>query len=200
MPIDIIRETYFKRSRIPSRYSQDTPLIPEKVDLDSFKSLANIEHNVKDFVKNGSNLFIFSSNVGNGKTSWATKIGKAYIDYASDYAMQCPVLFVNIPSFLFKKKSAMTDASLRDEVVAIEGSILNARLVIWDDIAIKDLSEYDKEQLYVWIDTRTSNCKSNIYTSNIGILDLESIIGARLYDRIVSYSTQICLKGHSRRK
>lgn len=200
MPIDIIKETYLKRSKIPTRYIQDTPLIPEKVDLESFKALSNIEHGVKDFVKDGSNLFIFSSNVGNGKTSWATKIGKAYINYASDYAVQCPVLFVNIPSFLFKKKASITDASLRDEVAVIEGSIPIARLVIWDDIAIKDLSEYDKEQLYVWVDNRTSNCKSNIYTSNIGLQDLESIIGARLYDRIVSYSTKICLNGHSRRK
>lgn len=199
MPIDIVKETYLKRSRIPLRYQKDISLIPEKIDLEVFKTLSSVEKDIKSFVKEGKNLFLFSKNVGNGKTSWAIKIGKAYIDYASDYAIQCPVLFINIPSFLFKKKASITDPSLRDEVASIENNILNARLVIWDDIAIKDLSEYDRDQLYVWIDTRTANYKSNIYTSNIDINELESIVGARIYDRVVNYSTTLNIKGHSRR-
>lgn len=198
--IDIVRDTYLNRSKIPKRYLGEISLTPEKIDLQAFRELSSIEHSVKEFVHDGNNLFIFSSNVGNGKTSWAIKIGKAYINYASDYAITCPVLFINVAAFLAKKKAAISDPSLKDELSIIEKNILSARLVIWDDIAVKGLSDYDKEQLYVWIETRTSENKSNIYTSNIIPDDLENILGARLFDRILNYSTKIEFKGQSRRK
>ena len=54
--------------------------IPMEVDLSSFCKLAEIKKNIKDFVQSGSNLYIYSSVTGNGKTSWSIKLLLKYFD------------------------------------------------------------------------------------------------------------------------
>ena len=86
-----------------------------------------------------------------------------------------------------------------DKVKHIEDSIYTAKLVVFDDIATKLASDYDKELLYVYINYRTSNKLSTIYTTNISSNMLESQIGARVADRITGYSECIEFNGPGRR-
>ena len=48
-------------------------------DRKAFSTLANIKENINEFIKNGNNLYIYSSNVGNGKSVWALKLLQAYM-------------------------------------------------------------------------------------------------------------------------
>jgi len=71
---------------------------------------------------------------------------------------------------------------------------------VFDDIADKSLSEYDLNLLYYWIDTRTSNMKSCIYTTNQLPSELEKTLSGKLYSRIVNYSEVKEIKDGDHRK
>lgn len=186
----MLKETYFNNSLIPKRYMKDITLIPSKEDEGIFIQLNEIKNNINSFVNNGNNLLIYSSNVGNGKTTFATKILKQYINNVSNvkFKNNCPGLFINVTNFLNEKKLAITDVSLQNKVYNTEQKILSANLVVFDDIGVKNISDYDLGALYYWIDYRTNNLKSCIYTSNLQPNSLKNVLDDRLYSRIVNYS------------
>lgn len=198
-------QLYIKNSGLPKMYYANTTLkAATDNDLEMFRKLKEIEDDVANFVKEGKNLLISSNMVGNGKTTWATKILKSYVtNYACYYSFpkqnQTPALYVNFPEFLNQKKLAISNPDMLDKVKHIEDSIYTAKLVVFDDIATKLASDYDKELLYVYINYRTSNKLSTIYTTNISSNMLESQIGARVADRITGYSECIEFNGPGRR-
>lgn len=186
----MLKDTYIKNSQIPKRYIQDIQLIPSKADEKVFTELNDIKLNIKQFVDEGKNLLICSRNAGCGKTSWATKLAKAYIDEVSNLAFKndTPVLFINVNSFLNEKKLSINDNSLKAKLSRIEKNILTAKLVIFDDIADKTLSEYDMNAMYYWLDYRTANLKSCIFTSNQLPEQLKNTLNGKMYSRVVNYS------------
>lgn len=184
------RDIYIQNSLIPKRYIQDIRLVPAKVDEDTFIFLNEYKTNIISHVNNGDNLLIYSNKVGNGKTTFATKILKEYIEQVSNYTFKnnCPGLFINVTSFLNEKKLAISDKQLYNFVQDTERKILNSKLVVFDDIGVKNQSDYDLGALYYWIDYRTSNLKSCIFTSNLDPDHLRNALDERLYSRVVKYS------------
>ena len=194
------RLNLIKESGLPIRNLENINLIPETKDIEAFKQLSLIKDNIVKFVNDGYNLLIFSNNPGNGKTTWSIKLGLEYIDYIAKYAFDyVPILYVNLPLYFDTRKASIQDKSLESEVRRIETIIKQAKLVIFDDIGIRDLSEFEKQLLYIWIEYRTSNKKSSIYTSNIRPDNFNNIFGMRIADRIIGYSTIIEITGQSRR-
>ena len=49
-------------------------------DRVEYSQLRNIERDVENFIRDSRNLYLFSVNCGNGKTSWALRIGQSYIN------------------------------------------------------------------------------------------------------------------------
>lgn len=184
-------DTYINNSNIPKRYLKNITLIPAKVDEQVFKELNEIKIGVKDFVDKGENLLICSNNVGNGKTTWAIKILREYISNVSNvkFKNNCPALFINVTNFLNEKKLAISDPELHSKVIDTERKILTSKLVVFDDLGVKDISQFDMGNLYYWIDERTNNLKSCIFTSNLMPKQLKGVLDERLYSRIVKYST-----------
>lgn len=196
---DIVRAKLYKNSNIPSIYlNTDTSLRPENVDVPAFDRLLNIKNQCARFVREHWHLNLYSSNVGNGKTSWAVKIMKNYIDtYACMYDIDC--LFINVPEFMDMRKRSIT--CYNPQYAELEKRAKEARLVIFDEIASKHSSEFDEELLYRIINYRSSNGKSTIYTSNVLPEELSKLLGARIADRIAGSpnTVNIELKGGSRR-
>lgn len=190
---------YFKNSRIPKRYEDEIQLIPIKDDFDSFKRLQYIKEHIVDFVKRGDNLFLYSHNCGNGKTTWATKIMKEYINQVQNYAFSnnTPALFINTNNFLNKVKLSISDPSLKEEVNEIKKLITESNLVIFDDFGDKTLSEFELCLLYDWIDTRISNLKSCIYTSNQSPDELKRVLDGKLYSRVIKATEKNQIKFYS---
>lgn len=186
----MLKDVYINNSQIPKRYLQETKLEPSDADLKTFENLKYIQDNVKQFVNEGKNLLICSRSAGNGKTTWAIKIAKSYIDKVSQFAFvnDTPVVFINVNNFLNEKKLAINDKSMLSRLNKIEKTILSAKLVIFDDIADKTLSEYDMNTMYYWIDYRTANLKSCIFTSNQLPEQLKNTLNGKMYSRIVNYS------------
>ena len=183
-------------SDIPQSKQIPAQLIPEKIDKDSFRQLSELKNDIVDFVKSGASIYICGAHTGNGKTSWALKLMLKYFDEIwAGNGFRTRGKFVHVPTLLVKLKdfsNPLSEEYKRD--------ILNCDLLILDDIASAGISQYDLSQLLLYIDNRTMNEKSTIYTGNIAPNNLQTVLGDRLASRINSRNTiKIELKGADRR-
>ena len=187
----MLEQTYLENAMIPKRYEKEIKLEASERDLRTFNELNEIKNNIKTFVDNGDNLLICSNNAGNGKTTWSIKLLKAYIKAVGNRSFEndTPALFVNVNSFLNEKKLSISDPTLSDKIKRMEKCILSAKLVVFDDIADKSLSEYDMNTMYYWLDYRTANLKSCIFTTNQLPEQLRKTLTGKVYSRIVNYSS-----------
>jgi len=165
-------------------------------DRKAFQRLAEIRKNIVDFVEQGKNLYICSNLTGNGKTSWAIKMLHTYFHHTAvgNYD-NLKGMFVSTTELLIKLKDFNNPIPREylDQLKSVD-------LVIWDDIAICGVSQYDLTQLYSILDHRILAEKSNIFTSNYATRDeLADIIGNRLASRIYSTSEVVELKGKDMR-
>lgn len=167
-------------------------------DLEQFKQLAGIEQNICKFIEEGKNLYLHSAIPGNGKSSWALRLSEAYFNkiWARTEA-KCRVLFISVPRFLLALKDNIT--AKNSYVEYIKENVLEADLVIWDDIAAKMGSEFELTHLLSIIDNRLALGKSNIYTSNLNRQQLYVALGERLTSRIANMSIDIELFGSDKR-
>ena len=194
MEMDYLTST----SNIPRKMQYPVSLTPSKQDIQAFVRLKNIKDNIVEFVQEGHNLYLYSTNFGNGKTTWATKLMLKYFDdiWAGN-GFKCRGIFVHVPTFLTKLKENIgrKDSefeSLRDKLLAVD-------LVIWDDIAATTMGDYDHANLLTYIDQRKLAGLSNIYTGNMGESQLRNALGNRLSSRVWNDSVIIELVGADRR-
>lgn len=185
-------------SNIPKSNQFKNELIPTRIDLDNFKFLNNIKTNIVDFVNNGNNLYIYSKNFGNGKTSWSIKIMQKYFnDIWPGNGFKERGIFIHVPTFLTKFKEVMNKKD--DNFEIMKKKLTDIDLVIWDDIASVKLSDFDHTNLLTYIDTRKLNGKANIYTGNLYEDELIDALGNRLKSRVWNDSIIVELKGSDMR-
>lgn len=170
----------------------------DKTDNEAFTLLSNFSNNIEEFVSEGKNLYIHSSNAGNGKTSWALRLVQSYLNKIwLKSELKCRVLFINVPRLLIELKNNISEKS--DYVEHIQSNILKADLVIWDDIATKQSTVFESENLFSMIDTRIGLGKSNIFTSNLSSEELHTALGDRLASRVCNLSMDIEFYGKDKR-
>ena len=168
------------------------------IDKDAFTFLKSVEDNIEKFVHSGDNLYIYSYITGNGKTAWALRILNSYIEkiwYKSDIV--CRGLFVNVPRFLISLKDNI--GNYNEYYNQIKDNILDADLVVFDEIGAKVATSFETEHLLSIINARVDAKKSNIYTSNLGPEELRKAVGDRMYSRIINTSTEIMFRGTDKR-
>lgn len=177
----------FNKALLSENCKKDIKLIldADGTDQQEYEQLSNIQKNIKSFVSNGNNLYICSNTPGNGKTSWAVKLLKAYLmKIWPESKLECKALFINVPRFLIELKSNISKKS--EYIEYINEHITSVDLVVWDDIATKSATEFEHEHLLSLLDNRLFNKKSNIFTSNVMSNNLSTLIGDRLASRINS--------------
>lgn len=168
------------------------------LDKSAFTYLKGIEDNAEKFVSQGNNLYIYSPITGNGKTAWSLRILLSYIEkcwYKAD--IKSIALFVNIPRFLLSLKHNISeyDQYYND----VKEAILDADLVVFDELGTKIATSFEIEHLLSIINARIDNKKSNIFTSNLDPEDLRKSVGDRMYSRIVNTSTLVMFRGCDKR-
>lgn len=174
--------TMLEKSQLPECWWETKQLIPHK-DITAHKRLGEIKQNIDTWVDSGSNIYIYSPNYGNGKTSWAVKLLMAYFNrvwYGNSF--RCKGLFVNSTRFLLRKKDLIS--KIDEEYLATSKTLETVNLAVWDDISACRLSEYDYQVLYSMLDTRLFNGKANIFTGNANRQQLSECLGHRLASRI----------------
>jgi DNA replication protein DnaC len=168
-------------------------------DLKPFQFLAYVSENIEQFVEEGRNLYIYSANCGNGKTSWSVRLLQSYLNKIWwKSALNCRVLFISVPKFLLATKENITQKSEYLEKV-LEG-LKTADLVVWDDIAAKVGTEWEVSQLLSLIDNRLILGKSNIFTSNLDAQEIAKALGDRLASRICQMSQAVPFYGADKRQ
>lgn len=179
----------FELSNLPIKYRTPVTIISVDEDRPNYIKLAKIKEKITDFVQKGKNLYICSNTCGNAKTTWAVKLMLRYFDrmWPNSYDITRG-LYIHVPTLLLDLKKFNNRPAYIDRIA-------EADLVIWDDIALSTLTEYEHEQLLQFIDNRMANGLSNIYTSNItNANDLAALVGNRLSSRIYSNSQVIEFK------
>lgn len=190
----------FDSANIPLSLRQYVPL---KVDLDGtdleeFKKLKGIQDNIIDFVNKGKQLYIYSSQAGNGKTSWSVRLMQSYFNKIwLSTNLVCRGLFIDVPRFLLALKDNISNKS--DYIQHIKENIENCDLVIWDDISNKVGTEFEITHLLSMINCRINSGKANIYTSNISPDKLSEYLDVRLASRIATASDKIEFRGGDKR-
>ena len=81
----------------------------------------------------------------------------------------------------------------------IDENILNADLIVWDELNYKDMSGFEHDYLLNVLDRRISTGKANIFTGNFSLDIIERKLGSRLCSRIVGSSIKVELKGKDKR-
>lgn len=187
-----------QNSRIPEKLSYPAVLEPTMCDLDAFYQLQDIKNSIVKFVDAGNNLYLYSHNWGNGKTSWSLKLMLKYFDSIwPTNGYQVRGLFIPVTEFLVEMKHNIT---LKDkDIYHLYEQIKNVDLVIWDDIGVTGATAIELESLYALINHRLIAGRSNIYTGNLDDKELAEFLGPRLASRIWNNSTRIELLGEDRR-
>ena len=182
-------------SGIPKNRQIPKSLVAD-IDLEPYSKLADIKSDIVNFVNNGENLFICSKYTGNGKTSWALKLLLKYFDEIwAGNGFRVRGVFVNVPTLLLQLKNF--SHPLSEEY---KHNLMEADLVVWDEIASTNISTYDYGNLLMFLDYRFSSGKSNIFTSNATTPeDVEKSVGAKLTSRIWNCSEIVEFRGKDRR-
>lgn len=174
------------------------PLVADPEDEEAFNTLRDIQLNIEQVVTEGRNLMLISKRTGNGKTEWCYKLMFSYIDSIwHKCELEPKVLFVNVPT-LFNALRDNIDAK-SDFVTKFKESVFTADLIIWDEVGVKSLTQFEHDNFITYIDRRIKSNKANIYTSNLGEDSLLEALGDRLYSRIVNSSKIIEFKGRDKR-
>lgn len=157
----------FKQSNLPEALWNYKELICHEKDLQVYKKLQAKSDAILNFIEEGNNLYIYSENCGNGKTTWAIRLMYSYFDKIwHKSCFDCKALFVSVPKFLYNcKRSISQDVKGFEELCNL---ISNVDLVIWDDIGEMKASDYEHQILFQYIDDRI-NSKRAISTQAIRI-------------------------------
>ena len=186
-------------SGIPRNRQYPMSLVPPKTDMQAFVELRDIKNDIVNFVNSGENLYIFSNNFGNGKTSWAIKMLQSYFDQIwLGNGFRCRGIFIHVPTLLNKIKDGFNNKD--EDFELLKSRLISVDLVVWDDIAAVKLSDFDHANLLTFIDQRKLNELANIYTGNLTLDELPDAVGNRLTSRIWNDSTVIEFCGADRRQ
>ena len=173
------------------------PLVPKTVDLDSFRYLQNIKDNIVEFVEAGKNLFIASTNLQTGKTTWSLKLLYKYFDEIwCGNGFNVRGFFIHVPTFLSKMK----DFSFKEtnEYKRIDRYLKTCDVIIWDDITSQQLTSFEQNMLNMYIDQRLMEDKSNIFNGQVTSLeDLDNVVGKKLSARLTGCQNAVVLYGES---
>lgn len=173
-------------------------LVADDEDREAYKELKSIQNNIEQVVKDGRNILIFSKITGNGKTEWAKKLMFSYFDAIwHKCELTSKALFINVPRLLNAIKENISERS--DYVSIVRNYVLKADLVIWDEVGVKNLTDFEHGYILSYIDQRIMSRKSNIFTSNLDESELLETLGDRVYSRIVNMSKVIEFKSRDKR-
>lgn len=175
-----------KQSLMTEKQQHPPKLVVPEQDKQEYERLIEIRNDIYKYVKNGNNLVIKSERCGNGKTTWMTKLAMQYMAHLRTLLVP-KVMWVNCARFCLQMKNMVAGYTHKDLHFLLD-HIEDADLVLWDDLAVSDMTNYDYLNLYTYINYRMDAGLSNFYTINMRDEDIVKTLGDRLYSRIMNGS------------
>lgn len=171
-----------EESNLPEARQRPIKLLAGK-DRESFIQLSKIKSNIREWVQQGNNLYIYSPNFGNGKTSWSIKLLLAYFNSIwAGNGFRRRGIFISVPEFLDRNREVISNRD--EEFIKLRNDMLRCDLVIWDDMTSTKLTDFNHSMLLNYIDARVLSNKSNIFTGNSDYALMSEYLGGRLASRI----------------
>lgn len=187
-----------KYSNLPESQRCFHKLYPDECDVSAFEKLADIQSNIKEFIQNGNNLYLYSKWVGNGKTTWMIKLLMQYFhEIAVGNCHRERGLFINVPTYLMQSKNAISTPDPKLE--ELKQLMMKVDVLVLDDITAVKMSNYDYSTLLGYVDSCIFSGRSIFCTGNYKPNELDEVLGARLASRVCS-GTIIELNGKDMRK
>ena len=182
----------FQLSNLPKNMWKPIRINDSGLSSDVAETLNIILRDCEFFVKKGFNLYLYGD-TGVGKTSWAVKIMNNYFSEISEKNDFTPRgLYISVPSFLRDSKLYMTYKS--ENWLELLTTLQKCDIVIWDDIFQTDITKYESQLVYSYINERIFAGKCNIFTSNLSPEQV-SKVDARLHSRICEGSDCLRISG-----
>lgn len=160
------------------------------------KAAGNYVFNFEKMREKGKGLYFYSEVKGSGKTRLASSIANALVkEYGVNLAfIKSGDLFEQIKKAMFDKDSTTTKA-------VIIKTFREVDLLVIDDLALTDATEFEEGVMYDLIDYRLEHKKPTIFTSNVTIMELEDIYpGERVNQRIDKMALEIYMPEESIRE
>lgn len=189
-------------AKIPKRYKNSRPEnIPiEKDNPEAYRVVMKYCNDVVKFATEDCySLYMYSVpskdnplGTGTGKTTCACAILNKFIeDYVWKTAMlrgsmlTLPALFVKCSDFQNIYNAQFRDkVGASEEYYAYKDNMKVCNLLVLDDIAVRSCTEAFMNELYEVINHRVSEQLATIYTSNVSLEQLGSILDERIASRI----------------
>ena len=184
----------FYNANIPRAFLQPMLLYPGIDDTDIFEILNEIKINIIEYVQNGLNITIYSHKRGNGKTSWAIKILQNFLHHIwSEPGSRTRGLYVDVPEYFSELKAEFDSKEKNAKEFARD--IDNADLVIFDNIDVVRLSEWERNVMNQHIRKRINNKLSNIFIIRNIDNPLVNLIGEDLSYYVSNNSIVLTIAG-----
>lgn len=179
---------------------------------ETFKKAFNVKRNDKE--NRLKDLFFYSKETGTGKTESASALANEFLVYAYMRSIMLkdpnsfahPVYFMDmtkLQSLYLKSNRGGTPQDVREEASATYYGMISkakkSRLVVFDEMALRDVSEAFRGDIHELINHRTVENLTSIYTSNVPLKEMLDIYDQRLYDRIRRYTIEFNFLGESKR-
>lgn len=216
------KKGFYGLSGVPKAYKNVT-LETLPIQAENPKAYAVIKKYIEKIIpvieEKGLGLFLYSvpnkENIfgtGTGKTTSAVAILNTYIIEAARHHLKGikritknPALFVkastlqNVYNSQFRgtvekqQEASNKFYSLKDKMEKVD-------LLVIDDIAVRDITEAFKNELYEILDYRATESKATIFTSNIPLSELSKYLGERIVSRIEGMTMLVEFYGADHRK
>ena len=185
-------------SGLPKNLRGRDQLSPDPIDYNAFLVLADIKDSILDFVKQGKNLYLYSTNTGNGKTTWLSKLLKSYFNQIwAGNGFRCRGYYIDLPTFFIELKESINNPN--ESLDELKEFLKSVDLLCIDSISDLTISEFEHNYLMYIVENRINNGLSIIYGSNLDENSLSRFFGTRLKSRIFNNSRIIRLQGKDRR-
>lgn len=159
------------------------------------------------------NLYLWSPEKGNGKTSTAAALLNEYMFTAWKASVKLKATIPQPPAYFLDVNSLQTlyNRFTRQGVsydVTEEASrkyyaemdvAKAAPMLVADDIGVRSATEAFRADLHEIINYRMVKGLPTIYTSNLPLVDMEQVFDERLYDRMRDKTVMIRFEGDSKR-
>jgi DNA replication protein DnaC len=206
---------------VPKKYKTATKAnLPIKVDNpEIYEAIIGICENIEDFIDEGIGLYLYSSpcpenlkGTGTGKTTSALTILNSYLTHrlvqhikGEREIKDLPALFVKASKLQNQYNSQFRGTQSDQEEAQskfykLKKLMIEADLLVLDDIALRGATEAFTNEMYEIIDERVTEERAIILTSNEPIETVGKILSEQIRSRIEGACELLAFEGKDHRR